>query len=228
MDRTTGADGVPSGADRSLLKYPDGPIVVLGASYAGGWQPGNIAGCMVITRGISGQRTVELRERFNSDVVAASPRAVILWGFINDLIRTPFADTESAMARIRDNYLQMIWSAREHGIEPIVATEVTLRRSDSWSETAASWLGSLRGKEGYQERINRRVLSTNQWLQDVAMREGLLVLDFQAALAEQGTGRRREFTADDGSHITPGGYAALTAYASPYLASHLSLTQGTR
>jgi uncharacterized SAM-binding protein YcdF (DUF218 family)/lysophospholipase L1-like esterase len=212
-----------SGLSAKTWKYPNGPLVVLGASYAGGWQLEPIAGVPVVVRGVSGQQSFELLERFERDVVSAKPRAVIIWGFINDFFRTPAGDADTAASRVQDSFARMIQSARTHGIEPIVATEVTVRPSDSWSETFASWVGSLMGREGYQQRINRHVLATNQSLVDMARREGLLVLDLHSALAEADGRRRREFTADDGSHITAAGYAALTAYARPVLVRHLAV-----
>ena len=47
----------------------------------------------VINRGVAGQQSFELLARFDNDVVPERPRAVILWGFINDIFRAP-SDTE--------------------------------------------------------------------------------------------------------------------------------------
>ena len=131
------------------------------------------------------------------------------------------------MSRIRDSYTEIVALARRHGIEPILATEVTMGRRDSWSETVASWIGALRGKESYQDRVSRHVQETNRWLVEFAARERLLVLDLKSVLAGQGLRRRPEFTQDDGSHITPRGYAALTEYARPILERHLVKTTGS-
>lgn len=199
---------------------PDGPIVVLGASYAGGWSGLTRVGDVpVINSGVAGQQSFEMLERFERDVVPARPRAVILWGFINDIFRAD-QDVNGAMARARDSYTGMIALARQHGIEPIVATEVTIRPQATWTTTLASIAGALRGKESYQYRINRHVIATNQWLVDLARREGLLLLDLQSTLAEEGGRRRPEFTQEDGSHISPAGYDALTRYARPILERH--------
>jgi uncharacterized SAM-binding protein YcdF (DUF218 family)/lysophospholipase L1-like esterase len=197
-------------------------VVVLGASYAGGWQLDRLAGSAVVNRGVTGQQSFELLERFERDVLPVGPRAVLIWGFINDFFRNAPQDSEAVTARIRESYTRMVALSRSHGIEPIVATEVTLRPLDSWSERLAGMVAAWRGKEGYQDAINRRVLSVNQWLKELAAHEHLLLLDFQAALAEPGGRRRREFTQDDGSHITAAGYAALTAYATPVLERHFS------
>ncbi len=213
-----------SGSDMKVApRYPQGPVIVLGASYAAGWKLQEIGGVPVMNRGIAGQQSFELLERFERDVVAAQPRAVILWGFINDLFRAPSGGLDATLGRVRDSYLQMVSLARQHGIEPIIATEVTIRPQRSWSEGPATLAGALLGRQAYQDRINEHVLSINGWLVDLARREDLLLLDLQSTLAQAGGRRRREYAQDDGSHITPAGYAALTGYARPLLAKHLGV-----
>ena len=214
-------EGLPEPVMPFELKNPSGPVVLLGASYAGGWDPKTIGATPVINRGVPGQQSFEMLERFERDVVAVRPRAVILWGFINDVFRAPGGDPEKALARARDSYTRMLQLARENGIEPILASEVTVRPLDTWTETLALWVGTLRGKEAYQDRINGHVIAMNRWLVDVARREGVLLLDLQSTLAEAGGRRRREYTQHDGSHISPAGYRALTEYATPILEKHL-------
>ena len=212
---------IPTIGSNMRITNPSGPIVVLGASYAGGWQIDRIAGIEWINKGVAGQTSVEMLERFERDVAAVKPRAVILWGFINDIFRAD-ADASAANQRARDTYTRMVELARERGIEPIIATEVTIRPEASWTNALASIVGALRGKESYQAWVNRHVMETNRWLVDLARREGLLLLDFRSTLAEGGGMRRAEFTQGDGSHITAAGYAALTTYARPILEAHLS------
>jgi lysophospholipase L1-like esterase len=127
---------------------------------------------------------------------------------------------DRTLARVRDSYAQLIARAREHGVEPILATELTLRPPESFSESLAGWAGALRGKGSYQDQVNRHVLAVNRWLVDTATREGLLVLDFQPVLSEPGGRRRPAFAQPDGSHITPAGYDALTSFATPILEEH--------
>jgi len=210
----------PANGSTMRIANPSGPIVVLGASYAGGWPIDRIAGIEVVNKGVSGQTSFEVLERFERDVAALNPRAVILWGFINDIFRAD--DVNPASQRARDSYTRMIALARERGIEPILATEVTIRPPASWMNTLAAIVGALRGKESYQARINRHVIDVDRWLVDLARREGLLLLDFQSTLAERGGMRRAEFTQEDGSHITVAGYEALTTYARPILEAHLA------
>jgi uncharacterized SAM-binding protein YcdF (DUF218 family)/lysophospholipase L1-like esterase len=195
------------------------PVVILGASYAASWNLANLDGIPIVNAGVPGQQSFEMLARFESDVVAAHPRAVVLWGFINDIFRAN--DTAQSLARVCESYAEMTKHARAQGIEPIVATEVTIRPPKAFVEGVMSMVGPWFGKQSYQDRVNRHVIEGNQCLRELARREDLLVLDFQGALADTNGRRRREFATDDGSHISPQGYEALTNYARPILANRL-------
>jgi uncharacterized SAM-binding protein YcdF (DUF218 family)/lysophospholipase L1-like esterase len=218
VNAISGADVMQSSAEQDVRR----PIVILGASYAGGWKPSSLAGHPVINKGVQGQQSFELLARFEQDVVAARPQAVIIWGFINDIFRTPRENVDAALTRAQGSSEQMIALARKNGIEPILATEVTVRPLDTWSELIGSWVGWVMGKESYQVWVNRHVGRGNEWLRATAKREGLLLLDLQPVLADSTGMRRKEFASEDGSHITPAGYAALDAYSRPILERHFA------
>jgi uncharacterized SAM-binding protein YcdF (DUF218 family) len=203
-------------------RYPDGPIVVLGASYAQGWDLKRVGNHAVINTGITGQQSFEMLERFQRDVVSARPRAVVLWGFINDLFRAPPGGTSDVIDRSKTSYQRMVALAREHGIEPIIATEITMRPPNTWRDLIARWVNVLRSRKDYQDTINAQVIGMNRWLVDLAARDGLLLLDFQGTLGETGGWRRAEYVHTDGSHVSAAGYAALTSYALPILERHVS------
>jgi lysophospholipase L1-like esterase len=194
-------------------------VVILGASYAANWKVAELGGVPVVNAGVPGQISSEMLDRFDRDVVAARPRAVVMWGFINDIFRAD--DMERSRARVRESYLEMIKRARAEGIEPILATEVTIRPAKAFVETVMSTIGWLLGKLSYQDQVNRHVMELNQWLREYARNEAILVLDLQGALADADGQRRREYATDDGSHISAEGYDALTTYARPILTRHL-------
>ena len=203
------------------VRHPQGPVVVLGASYAGSWPLTSLAGVAVVNAGVAGQQTDALAARFTTDVVAANPRAVLLWGYINDVFANP--RDAAVETRIRNTFAAMIDSAIDAGIEPVLVTEVTLPGPAGWIATARSALGELMGKISYQDQVNQRVITMNAWLRETAQRRRLLLLDFQAILADDDGRRRREFTTADGSHISPSGYEALTRYATPKLVDRFGL-----
>lgn len=201
-----------------------GPLAVLGASYAEAWQPGTLAGLPVVVRGVTGQQSFEFLERFDADITPLRPRAVVIWGFINDLFRAPGGDMQAAAARVRASYVSLIARARERGIEPILATEVTIRPpAPTLLQRFAAVAGALRGKQSYQDRINIEVRALNDWLVDTATRERLLLLHFQSVLSEPGGQRHARFALPDGSHISVAGYAAITTYTRPILEEHFGV-----
>ncbi len=207
---------------RPEVAYPEGPLVILGASYAGNWPLTDAGGVAVINNGKAGQRTFQFVERFDRDVTAHRPRAVLLWGFINNLFSAD--DLDEAAAAVRADYTRMIALAKAARIEPILATEITARRHEGLVDYGMAILGRIRGKVSYHDRVNQYVMTTNQWLQDIGRKEGLLVLDFQLALADE-TGRRKlQFAAEDGSHVTPSGYDTLSKLVRPILARHFAAT----
>ena len=213
----------PMLAGRGALQMPEvrpgppGPLLILGASYAGGWKLPPVAGRQILNRGVSGQESWEVLARFDRDALEAHPSSIILWGYINDVFRAPRDQMDKALARARGSFEQMIAKARAAGIDVIVATEVTIRPKDEWSETIASWVGWALGKQSYQDYINGHVLALNSWLRELAKREHLLLLDLEPQLSDARNVRRKEFSNADGSHITPAGYDALNAYAVPTL-----------
>jgi len=224
---TRGENNNSAGERMSVnVANPKGPLVIHGASYAGGWPLKQVGSMPVVNTGVSGQQSFEMLERFERDVVSKRPRAVIVWGFINDVFRTAPDNMEAALGRVRDSYTRMVAIARANGIEPILATEVTVRPVDTWSEMVMGPIGRLLGKESNTDRINKHVLATNRWLMDYARREGLLLIDLHGTLSEANGQRRKEFALEDGSHIPPAGYTAITAYVTPILEAHF-MSQGT-
>lgn len=188
-------------------------IVLIGASYAGGWSlDGRLAGYRVINKGVNGQQSFEMLARFENDVLALKPDFVIIWGFINDIFRSDRSKIDQALSRTKDSMRTMVELSRKAGIKPVLATEVTIRGKDGWSEALQGFIAGMLGKSSYQDYVNGRVKEVNRWIRDVAAREGLLLLDLETVLADQQGMRRKEFSLPDGSHISPSGYEVLTRY----------------
>jgi len=158
----------PSPGGGAMTTPTPPPVVIIGASYAGGWTLPAVAGHPVVNKGVAGQSSSQVLERFERDALALAPRAVVIWGYINDIHHAPPDQGEAASAKARQNMLEMIRRAKARGVEPIVVTELTLRASDSWGEWLMSLVGSMLGKEGHQTRINRQVLALNAWLRETA------------------------------------------------------------
>ncbi|MCK4587283.1 MAG: hypothetical protein KAU29_08070 [Gammaproteobacteria bacterium] len=187
-------------------------VVVMGASYAGEWKPGNLTGRPVINKGVGGNETGQMLERFQTDVIDLKPDTVIIWGFINDIFRADPQKYEEAIRQIQENYIAMVDLAKNNGVTPLLATEVTITSPDTWSEKIMGFIGKLRGKKGYADYINTHVMETNTWLREYAARKNLDVLDFEKVLADKNGVRKQEYAAEDGSHLSKEAYDTLTSY----------------
>ena len=208
------ADGVDRGGNNHVPR-----IVILGASYAKGWSPSGLPGVEVVNHGVAGEQSDEMLARFDRDVATLHPDSVVLWGFINDVFRAPRADIVERLSRTKEDFVAMIGRARAAGIQPILATEVTIRHKAGWMEDVHARVGRLLGRASYQDYVNGHVRAVNAWLRALARTEGLLLLDFESVVSGADGARRREYAQEDGSHISPDGYAAIDRYAAPLLRS---------
>jgi lysophospholipase L1-like esterase len=193
---------------------PERSIVILGASYAQGWGSPPLPGFdRVINRGVGGEETADMLKRFDKDVIAARPDAVLIWGHVNDITRSSPEALETKKTAARRHYTEMFDKARAADIQVILATEIPWTEQTGILNTVRAWIGQLRGKQGYAERTTGHVHELNQFLKEQAAKEQLVLLDFERVFANESGTRKLEFAAADGSHISPAGYAALNAYS---------------
>ncbi len=187
--------------------------VLLGASYAAGWNPDTLEGCRLVNKGVGGNETKDMLDRFETDVIAEQPDKLVLWGFINDIFRTGPDGMAAAKADIQHRYVEMIERAEAHGIDVILATEVTITRPSGFMELIGQLYGWATGKESYQDRINRDVQEVNEELRRMGADRGLLIFDLEKLLSDESGGRRSEYAVEDGSHLTATAYEAITTAA---------------
>jgi len=189
-----------------------GAIIIMGASYAAGLDLETLMDRQVINKGVGGEQSFESLTRFDQEVIAEKPAAVILWGFINDIFRSDREKVAAAVERIKSSYMAMIEKARQNGITPIIATEVTMSLRPGFKAWARSLIPRMMGKTSYQEYINGHVMRVNQWLKQYADEKGILLLDLQAVLAEGDVMRKTRYAQADGSHISDEGYRRIGEY----------------
>jgi lysophospholipase L1-like esterase len=204
--------------EHSLPKTGPRSLVILGASYAGGWGAPQLPGFdSVINRGVSGEETGDMLRRFERDVVAAKPDAVLIWGHVNDITRSAPERLEATKIAAREHYRQMIQKARASGVEVILATEVPWTEPTGLMNDLRAFIGQLRGKQSYAQRVSAHVRELNAFLRELATREKFVLLDFERVFANEEGTRTTQFSAEDGSHISKAGYAALTDYSTRIL-----------
>ncbi len=190
----------------------DCSIVILGASYAAHWDIDRINGCQVINKGLGGNQSFEMFERFDRDVISYDPDYVLIWGFINDIFRSEPSELIETRNRIDRNFISMIEKASEHGIRPILATEITMGYLPGLVNEIVRLKNRILGKTEYVDFINSHVAEINSWIKKYSSDENLLFLDLHKALADSTGNRKPEYLQPDGSHVSVAGYEALTRY----------------
>lgn len=194
-------------------------LVLAGASYVGGWKEPSLPGYRVVNRGASGEETHQVLARFERDVIAAKPQAVLIWGHINNVHRAPPGGIEATKEKAKADYREMVRLARENGIEVILATEVTVSEAVGLTNRLVAFINNLRGKQNYTAWVNEHVRDVNAWLRTYAREQGLRLWDFEKVFDDGEGFRKLEYSSEDGTHISPAGYAALTDYAQAQLKS---------
>lgn len=195
-------------------------IVIIGASYAESWHL-DMPKMTIVNKGKSGESSVEMLNRFETDVLSLKPRCVIIWGFINDIFNNDPQKISSTLATVKKNYETMVMLARNHDIIPILTTELTIRGVDNWKEVIANWVGQIVGRKSYQQYLNEHVLTINQWLREYAQNQNLILLDFQPLLSDDKNERKKRYAIPDGSHISIVGYQQLSLYSKEVLGESL-------
>ena len=134
-----------------------------------------------LNRGIVGELTDDMVDRFSRDVLEPRPDAVIILGGSNDL---GWGRDPSSVA---ENLTEMYDEALKSGIQPVSCTVPSVR--------------------GYDEGIQPR-LTLNGLIKQRSEALGIICVDLFSATADS-AGRLREAFSNDGLHLSPSGYEAL-------------------
>jgi lysophospholipase L1-like esterase len=194
-------------------KADDRTLVIVGASYAAWWPIQSLGGQQVMNRGVAGDTTAAMLERFDQDVVSVEPGTILLWGYINDIFRSDPTKMEQTLTLIEQNLAEMHRRAASRSIDVIVATEVTITEPKGLMNSLAGAVGRLLGKTSYQRNVNAHVAEMNSRVRRFAERNDLRLLDFERLLAAENGMRRAEYAVDDGSHLSEAAYETISAYA---------------
>ena len=172
-------------------------VVFIGDSITDMW---NLAaafpGKPYVNRGIGSQVTAQMLVRFEQDVVALRPSAVVILGGVNDV--TGFLQLETP-AGIVSNIEAMADIAERHGIAVVLCSILPVRNTLS-----AGYIEAERKPEQLRE-VNAR-------LRALAAERGYPYADYAAVLAGP-DGRLRPDLTTDGVHPLAAGYALMAPVA---------------
>ncbi|HEX6252444.1 MAG TPA: SGNH/GDSL hydrolase family protein [Gemmatimonadaceae bacterium] len=171
-------------------------VVFIGNSIIESWGPHFATlfpGRPYINRGISGQTTPQILLRLRQDVIALRPKVVLILAGTNDIAGNTGPAT---LEMIQHNLASMAELARANGIRVVLASVLPAREY--------RWRPDVRPATA--------IVALNDWMRAYARRNGIVYLDFHAAMADEQLGLRRELSGD-GVHPNETGYRIMAPLA---------------
>jgi lysophospholipase L1-like esterase len=147
-----------------------------------------------VNRGIAGQTTTQILARFQQDVIALHPKAVIVLAGTNDIGRNV------PLAQIEDNLSLMGDVAKAHGIRVAFASVMPV--SDYHKDTDPR-------NEQVAIHPTATIKALNAWIADHCRAEGFVYIDYYAALVDT-SGFLQADVSDDGLHPNGKGYRIMS------------------
>lgn len=149
----------------------------------------------VMNRGVNGERSDQIAARFDRDVIAHRPRAVVLIAGVNDVYQG------RPVAHVVEQLEKMYQAARAAGIEIVAGTIVPYNTATP--------------------EQNARMREINEWIRRrAAGRDGIAFVDTRAAVAAPGNPDRL-FESPDELHPSAAGYRRMADAIRPVLESVL-------
>ncbi|MBT0667907.1 GDSL family lipase [Novosphingobium profundi] len=168
-------------------------VVFLGDSITDLWDLARyFPGKPYVNRGIGSQVTAQMLVRFEQDVVALKPSAVVILGGVNDV--SGFLQVESTEGIVA-NITAMADIADRHGIAVVLCSILPVTNTPD-----ADYVE----KERHPEQLR----TINEQLRKLAKARGYAFADYQSAMRNSAGLLRPELTRD-GVHPLPAGYAVM-------------------
>ena len=168
-------------------------VVFLGNSITENWRkmrPEFFTGHGFIARGISGQTSYQMLLRFREDVIALSPKVVVINAGTNDIAQNNHPYVED---RTFGNIVSMCEIAKANGIKPVLCTATPA--------DGIPWRPEVTAVVEQVKELNRRIT-------EYAKAKKYPLVDYWTALADKGGGFPRNL-APDGIHPNVDGYLIM-------------------
>jgi len=169
-------------------------VVFFGDSITDFWRLNEyFPGSDYINRGIAGQTTGEMLQRFLADVIAVRPQAVLILAGTNDLARG------IPVAAIESNYQALATFAFAYGVKVIFASVTPV--SDYHKDQNPAY-------ERTPGRPPERIRELNDWLKAYCAKQGYAYVDYYSSLVDA-NGQLIADMGDDGLHPNAKGYRVM-------------------
>lgn len=146
-------------------------IVLMGNSITQSWKEFNpdffLKNPFLVNKGISGQTTVEMLERFSKDVISASPKAVFILAGINDIAQN---SGYISIEDIAKNIITMGLMAKEKNIHVVICSALPV--------------SEIRWNDKINEP-NEKVLDLNKKLIKAVKKHDFIYLDYYTQMLDE-------------------------------------------
>jgi lysophospholipase L1-like esterase len=172
-------------------------VVFLGDSRAAQWNSPDLDGFQFVNRGIGGQTSNQIIERYDDHVEPLSPDFIVLQMCINDLKTIPLfpGRSENIVATCKENIEKIVEWGGVQETTVILTTvfpvgQVPLERSFFWSDDVANSVN----------KVNTFIKGLDN--------ESVIVFDSYSILADEDGSLRDDYSRDE-IHLSLSGYEAL-------------------
>ena len=188
--------------DNRSVKSVD--VVFMGDSITDFWQQPRFgpffSNTRYLNRGISGQTTPQMLVRFRPDVLAFTPKAVVILAGTNDIAGNTGPTTDET---IEGNLASMSELAAANKIKVVLA---------SITPVSESHLANPNAIPQTNQRPMSRIRAINEWIKSYAAKHGHVYLDYFSAMTDSAGLLKPELSTDD-LHPNAAGYAVMAPLA---------------
>jgi lysophospholipase L1-like esterase len=178
----------------------DEKVVFFGDSITENWHLNEYFPQMslYINRGVAGDTTPWMLNRFQTDVIDLNPRVVVILGGTNDIAGLTGPVTSE---QTRDNLAEMTRRAQENGIRVVLASIIPVN----------NYCLDSKGNPYVQTAIRppAQILARNELIRTYAEQNRIIYLDYHTAMVDA-DGFMRAGLTNDGLHPNANGYAVMT------------------
>lgn len=170
----------------------NGTVVFMGDSITEGWIAFDSAYFYqnnYINKGIGGQTTGQMLNRFVYDVISQHPKAVVILGGINDLSGK---FEEINLEKIKINFIEMAKLADENGVELILSSILPVDEFPFRKD----------------QKPVEHIKELNLWLENYAETNGYGYVDYYSAMINRKSGLKKKYS-QDGIHPNQKGYSLM-------------------
>ena len=150
-----------------------------------------------INRGISGQTTLQILERFQNDVIDLQPKCVIILAGINDIAEN---NGPIMLEEIMANIIKMVEKSLKNNIEVLLCS--ILPTSNFY------WNPKIQPIE--------KIIQLNKMIKSYSLSKRIKYVDYYSEMIDKNLGLDTKY-ADDGVHPNLAGYSKMRSILESYL-----------